>query len=133
MKSSIPVLMAVAAASFFRIGIGRTTPPTTEPSSSAKMNYVERSLDDARALTPDAAKAVMVARAAKVDLHSPGTRRASGPIVHFEVTQATDGWYVYCYGGTAGNGSSVHIDRSWTPGEVFFGPPPRPSKTDSNR
>jgi hypothetical protein len=77
-----------------------------------------------RRLSPDEAKAILVARAAGVDMNSPGGSRGAGPDLTFEVFQTADGWYVYCYGGYAGNGSTVHIDSTWNAGKVTFGPPP---------
>src|SRR4249919_4324768 len=76
--------------------------PTTRPSNptvltSVPIRYTAGSLEEARALPPDAAKAILVAQTAGVDTHSPGETRRGGPSkVTFEVLRVEDGWFVYC-------------------------------------
>jgi hypothetical protein len=99
--------------------------------TAVPIKYTAGSLEEARALPPDAAKAILVALSAGVANHSPGeTRRGALPKLTFEVMRVEDGWFVYCYGGGAGSGSSVHIDLSWAPGKLYFGAPPGHPKYD---
>jgi len=98
--------------------------------TSVLIKYTDGSLEEAKALPPDAAKAIMVARTVGVHTNSPGEARRGGDELTFEVMRVNDGWFVYSYGGRAGSGSSVHIDLSWTPGKVYFGAPPGHPKYD---
>jgi len=90
--------------------------------------YTQFSVSDAKNLSPDEAKALVVAQAARVEGSYNG---GSGGFSHlyektvYEVFDVADGWIVYCHGGpnTDPRGGTVHVDRQWNPGPVRHGPP----------
>lgn len=105
--------------------IGCQAPATRPPVSVAHhATYTDRSLADAARLSPEDAKLVLIARAMGCDL-SGGFKGVMGftPTV-FEIFAVQDGWYVFCHGGMVGDGTTIHISRSWTPGRLSVGSPP---------
>lgn len=89
-------------------------------------------MSDARALPPDAAKAIIVARSAGVDLSGGGkgvlgNDGFGGTGMVFEVRRVSDGWYVYCHGARTPDGKTAHINSQWDVDGATYGPPPSAS------
>ena len=98
--------------------------PTNSQMGGLVREYVDGSIDDAASLTPVEAKAIVVARAAGVDLTGGGKGNVFGSVT-FRIYELPNDWYVYCSGGRVGNGRTVHLDRDFKFKAMNAGPPPR--------
>ena len=94
--------------------------------SEGSLKPAEGSLKQLKGLPPDAAKAILIARGAGVDLIGGGSgygAQAYEAIV-YEVFRVRGGWFVFCHGGLAGRtGQTVRIDDSWNVVQHIWGPP----------
>ena len=77
----------------------------------------------AERLTPDEAKAMLVAREAGVELWTGSSGPAVWPDRIDDIYHVPNGWYVYSHPGEA-YGYTVFIDSSWKAENPHYGKPP---------
>jgi hypothetical protein len=92
--------------------------------------YSDFALPQARMLSPEEAKAILIVKSAAMDLSSGGSGGPSGVGFGgfggvYEVFGERNAWYVFCHGGWLGpQGRTVFVDRSWNIVSEEPGPPP---------
>src|SRR5579871_5681594 len=101
---------------------GENTSPQDRPHKS----FEERSVKEAAALTPNEAKAILVAQAAGLDFPHAGFSGAGLLAEHrraFDVYTVTGGWYVCCRESNKRVGVYAFVGSDWTVGPLKLGSP----------
>ena len=88
---------------------------------------MDRSVKEVTILSPDEAKAILLARAAGIDAVAAGFSGAgfgSQDELTFDIYAMPGGWYVYCHGSPTRADVHTFVSADWSVSPLTLGPPP---------